>query len=60
MVEFDPDGVYHNLAEDYGLEHILNQNDKEEWEVLAWLFRTGFLDLSEYIFDELEDLDDED
>ena len=60
MVEIDPDGVYHNLAEDYGLEHILNQNDKEEWEVLAWLFRTGFLDLSEYIFDELEDLDDED
>ena len=60
MVEFDPDEVYHNLAQDYGLERILNQNDKEEWEVLAWLFRTGFIDLSEYIFDELKDLDDED
>ena len=60
MVEFDPDEVYHNLAQDYGLSRILEQNDKEEWEVLAWLFRTGFIDLSEYIFDELKDLDDED
>ncbi len=60
MVEFDPDEVYHNLAEDYGLARILDQNDKEEWEVLQWLFSTGFLDLNEYIFTDREDLEDED
>ena len=53
------DDIYEQLAEDYGLELILKQNDIEEWEVLCFLFQTGFLDINEYIFTELE-LDDED
>lgn len=54
------DSIYTQLVEDFGLGVILQQNDIEEWEALRFLFQSGFLDLSEYIFTELEDLDDED
>lgn len=56
----DHNDIYEQLAEDFGLYKILQQNDIEEWETIRFLFQTGFLDLSEYIFTELEDLDDED
>ena len=52
--------IYEQLAEDYGLELILKQNDIEEWEALRFLFQSGFLDINEYVFTELENLDDED
>ncbi len=52
--------IYEQLAEDYGLELILKQNDIEESEALCFLFEHGFLDINEYIFTELENLDDED
>ncbi len=51
--------IYEQLAEDYGLELILKQNDIEEWEALRFLFQSGFLNINEYIFEELV-LDDED
>lgn len=51
--------TYRQLAEDFGLGLILEQNDIQEWEALCFLFQSGFLDINEYIFDELE-LDDED
>jgi len=54
------DDIYQQLAEDYGLDVILEQNDIEEYKVLRWLFQMGFLDLNEYIFSELEDLGDDD
>lgn len=54
------DEIYVQLAEDYGLSKILEQNDIEEWEAIRFLFQTGFLDLNEYVFTELEDLGDED
>lgn len=54
------DNIYLQLVEDFGLAIILEQNDIEEWEAIRFLFQSGFLDLSEYIFTELEDLGDED
>lgn len=59
MVE-DNNSIYTQLAEDFGLCKILEQNDIEEWEAIRFLFQTGLLDLSEYVFTELEDLDNED
>ncbi len=52
--------IYEQLAEDFGLDIILEQNDIEEWEAIRFLFQRGFLDLNEYIFTELEDLGDDD
>ena len=52
--------VYEQLVEDFGLDVILEQNDIEEWEAIRFLFQSGFLDLNEYIFTELEDLGDDD
>ena len=51
--------TYEQLTEDLGLKKILEQNDIEEWEALRFLFEGGFLDINEYIFEELV-LDDED
>ena len=52
--------TYEQLVEDFGLCKILEQNDIEEWEALRFLFESGFLDINEYIFSKLEDLDDDD
>jgi len=52
--------IFVQLAEDYGLKKILEQNDIEEWEVLYCLWGHGLLDLDDYIFEELEDLGDDD
>ena len=51
--------TYEQLVEDFGLKKILEQNDIEEWEAIRFLFMSGFLDINEYIFTELE-LEDED
>lgn len=51
--------IFQQLAEDYGLERILEQNDLEVWEVLRVLHGVGLLDLDDYIFTEL-DVSDED
>ena len=47
------------LAEDYGLEVILQQNDIEDWQVLELLYQRGLLDVDDYIYSEV-DVSDED
>ncbi|MEK0326629.1 MAG: hypothetical protein QQN63_13105 [Nitrosopumilus sp.] len=51
--------TYEQLAEDFGLCKILEQNDIEEWEAIRFLFMRGFLDINEYIFTELESEDED-
>jgi len=46
--------VFIQLAEDYGLETILEQNDLEEWQVLKILFDSGLLDLEDYTYEEID------
>jgi hypothetical protein len=51
--------MFVQLADDYGLETILEQNDIEEWQIIELLYQRGLLDLDDYTYTELE-LDDED
>jgi hypothetical protein len=51
--------IYEQLAEDFGLDLILQQNDIEPWEVLKVLHLSGLVDLDDYWFTELE-IEDED
>lgn len=51
--------MFVQLADDYGLETILEQNDLEEWQIIELLYQRGLLDLDDYTYTELE-LDDED
>jgi hypothetical protein len=53
------DDIFTQLAEDYGLELILQQNDLEPRDVLEILWDKGLLDLEDYIFTELS-VEDED
>ena len=46
------------LAEEYGLDLILQQNDLEPWQVIRILYDAGHLDLEDYFFEELEGVDD--
>jgi len=55
----DYDNIFLQLAEDFGIARILEQNDIEEWIVADMLYRSGHLDLDDYIFTEL-DVSDED
>ena len=57
MVDND---TYEQLVEDFGLKKILEQNDIEEWEALRFLFEGGFLDINEYIYTWLPDIELED
>jgi hypothetical protein len=51
--------MFAQLAEDFGLETILEQNDIEEWQIIELLYQRGLLDLDDYTYTELE-LDGED
>ena len=51
--------IFFNLAEDYGLDVILEQNDIEPWQVIELLYNRGLLDVEDYWFKELE-VSDED
>jgi len=53
------DDIFEQLAKDFGLTRILEQNDLEEWVVLKILFTGGYLDLDDYMFTEM-DVSDED
>jgi hypothetical protein len=48
------------LAEEYGLDLILEQNDLEPWKVIRILYNAGHLDIDDYFFTDLEGLEDED
>jgi len=50
--------MFAQLADDYGLETILEQNDVEAWQVLELLYQRGLLDVDDYIYTEV-DVDDE-
>jgi hypothetical protein len=50
--------IFAQLADDYGLETILEQNDIEDWQVLELLYQRGLLDVDDYIYTEVE-VDDE-
>ena len=47
------------LAEEYGLDLIMQQNDLEPAEVLEFLYLNGLIDIDDYFFEEL-DVGDED
>jgi hypothetical protein len=47
-----------HLLEDYGLETLLEQNDIEQRTVLEILIDKGLIDLEDYTFDDVEDVDD--
>jgi len=51
--------IFDQLAMDYGLMTILEQNDISESHVIQLLYMSGQLDLDDYIFTEL-DVSDED
>jgi hypothetical protein len=42
------------LAEEYGLDLILEQNDLEPWKVIRILYNAGHLDVDDYFFTDLE------
>lgn len=49
------DNIFEQLAEDFGLERILEQNDIEPYQVIELLYKDGLLDLDDYIFTEIGD-----
>jgi len=51
--------IFDQLAEDFGLMTLLEQNDIAESHVIQLLFMSGQIDLDDYIFEEL-DVSDED
>lgn len=51
--------VFAQLAEDYGLDVILEQNDIEPWQVLQLLWNRGLLDIEDYWYREIN-IEDED
>ncbi len=55
----ESDDIFEQLASDYGLLTILEQNDISEARMLELLYLSGQLDLDDYIFAEL-DVSDED
>lgn len=51
--------IFQQLAEDYGLDVILEQNDIEPCQVLELLYAWGLIDVEDYWFKELEVNDEE-
>ena len=51
--------IFVQLAEDFGLDRLLEQNDIEPWQVVKVLYDHGLLDIDDYLFTELE-LDEDD
>lgn len=50
--------TYEQLAEDFGLEMLCLQNDIEPWELVRLMHMNGWLDLDDYFFGEVDDVDD--
>ena len=55
----EKDDIFEQLASDYGLLTILEQNDISEARMLELLYMSGQLDLDDYLFSSL-DVSDED
>ena len=51
--------IFVQLAEDFTLDVILEQNDIEQWQVLEMLYQRGLLDLDDYIYSSLEITDED-
>jgi hypothetical protein len=47
------------LIEDYGLAILLEHNDLEEIDVLEILVNKGLIDLEDYFYTDMENLDDQ-
>lgn len=51
---------YQVLAEEYGLELILNQNDLTPEDVIRALHLNGLIDIDDYFYEDIEDASEED
>lgn len=52
--------TYMQMEEDFGLYMLLEQNDLEPWEVVRLLHLSGFIDMDDYFFSELDETEIED
>jgi hypothetical protein len=52
--------LFRLLEETYGLDTILLQNDIEHWVVVEMLYKSGLIDMDDYLFtDEVIDEDED-
>lgn len=54
MIDIDKFRV---LAEHYGLDLVMEQNDLEPEDVIKLLYENGLIDIEDYWFDVIEDED---
>lgn len=50
--------ILEQMLEDFGLLTVMEQNDLEEIDVLEILVERGLINLDDYIFDSMENVDD--
>ena len=48
------------MLDSYGLENIMIQNDIEELRILELLEEAGLIDVEDYFYTDMEEIDDED
>lgn len=52
--------VFKLLYEDFGLDTLLEQNDIDPVDLLIRLYEEGLIDLEDYIFEDIEELGEDD